>query len=63
MQSINVIDNPHFRELLLYLGQGRIMDGEIPGRTLLTQSIMGAWREEREQFHQEMKVGWAWLLY
>jgi len=63
MQSINVIDNPHFRELLLYLGQGCITDGEIPGRTHLTQSIMQAWREEREQFHQEMKVCWTWLLY
>ncbi|KAF9646288.1 hypothetical protein BDM02DRAFT_3271066, partial [Thelephora ganbajun] len=32
-QSIDVIENPHFRELLLYLGQGRVTDDDIP-RTL-----------------------------
>lgn len=51
-----MIDNPHFRELLLYLGQGHVTDDEIPKRTYLTQSIIKAWKDEREQFHQEMKV-------
>jgi len=55
-QSINVIENSHFRELLLYLGQGHVTDDEIPGRTYLTESIIKAWKRERELFYQEMEV-------
>ena len=51
-----MIDNPHFRELLLYLGQGHVTDDEIPRRTSLTASIIEAWKAEREEFYQEMKV-------
>jgi len=62
MQSINVIENPHFRNLLLFLAQGRVLDDEIPGRTCLTESILKAWKTEREVFYQEMKVCLAYLL-
>ena len=55
-QSINVIENPHFRELLLFLAQGRVTDDEIPGRTCMTESILKTWKTEREAFYQEMKV-------
>lgn len=55
-QSINVVENPHFRELLLYLAQGKCTDEEIPRRTALTSSIIEAWMDERERFYQEMKV-------
>ena len=62
VQSINIIENSHFRELLLYLGQGHVTDDEIPGQTCLTESIIKAWKQEREQFHQEMKVRCRGLL-
>jgi hypothetical protein len=55
-QSINVIENPHFHELLLYFGQGHVTDDEIPGRTCLTENIIKAWKRERDEFYQEMKV-------
>jgi hypothetical protein len=51
-----VIDNSHFRELLRYVGQDNITDIDIPGWTYLAESIMKAWKEEQEEFHQEMKV-------
>jgi len=55
-QSINVVESPRFRKLLLYFGQGRATDDEIPKRTHLTEGIIQAWKKEREDFHQEMKV-------
>ena len=51
-----MIENPHFRELLLYLGQGHVTDDKIPKRTHLTERIIKTWKAEREQFYQEMKV-------
>jgi len=62
VQSINIVDNPEFRELLLYFGQGRVTNSEIPARTCLTGSIIKTWKDERDQFHQEMKVCWTCLL-
>jgi len=58
-QSISVIDNPQFRELLRFYAQGHAVDCEPPGRTCLTESIMKAWKNERDEFHQEMKVRWT----
>ena len=51
-----MIDNSHFRELLRYIGQGNITDNDIPGRTYLAEGIIKAWKAEREEFYQEMKV-------
>jgi hypothetical protein len=56
MQPINVIEDPNFRELLQFFGQGCVKDDEIPGRTHLTRSIIEAWKEERDQFYTEMQV-------
>ena len=56
VQSINVIESPHFRELLVYYSHGRITEDEIPGRTCMTEDIMKAWKEEQDKFSKEMNV-------
>lgn len=63
LQSIYVIDNPYFRDLLLYLGQGQISEDDIPKRTYLTESIIKAWKKDQGQFHEEMKVREARSMY
>ena len=64
MQSINVVESPHFRDILLYIGQGGVtlLNNEIPGRTCLKESIIKTWRQERELFYEEMKVSYVCLL-
>ncbi|KAG6822674.1 hypothetical protein H0H92_012967, partial [Tricholoma furcatifolium] len=37
--SMNVVECPEFRELLLYLGDDTIDDDDIPGRTKITKMI------------------------
>ena len=42
----------------MYIGQGcvSLTEDDIPKRMQLTKGIIEAWKAEREQFHQEMKV-------
>ena len=55
-QSLNLVENPIFRELLIYVGGGKCTEEDIPHRTKLTAEIIEAWKEERRQFSNEMKV-------
>ena len=59
IQSINVVENPHFHELLWYIGQGNVTEDKIPGWTSVTRSIIMAWKGEQEELYQEMKVCWT----
>lgn len=38
-QSIDLVESPCFRDLLLYLGQGRVTDDDIPKRTDLMENV------------------------
>ena len=55
-QSINVVNNPDFRDLLLYTGHGICTEDDIPHQTKLTDSIIEAWKQERKEFVNNMKV-------
>lgn len=52
-----MVDNPNFRELLIYIGGGICTEEDIPHRTKLTSDIIEAWKEERKVFAEDMKVG------
>ena len=62
-QSINVIEDPNFRDLVLFLGRGAYAEEDIPHRTKLTEEIIKAWKEERKQFSAEMKVCLISILF
>ena len=53
---LNVIDDPNFRELLIYVGGGVCTEEDIPHRTKFTGDIIEAWKEERKVFIDDMKV-------
>lgn len=55
-QSINLVDNPNFRELLIYIGGGTCAEEDVPHRTKFTSEIIEAWKQERKVFADEMKV-------
>lgn len=61
---MNVVDNPNFRELLIYIGSGACTEEDIPHQTRLTNDIIEAWKQERKVFADDMKVGWIthWIV-
>jgi len=54
-QSINVVECPEFWELLLYLGDGKLTDKDIPHCTKITTLILDTYKKEMEQTKEEMK--------
>ena len=52
-----MVENPNFRELLVYIGGGTCTEEDIPHRTKFTNNIIKAWKEERKSFSDDMKVG------
>lgn len=52
---MNLIENPKFRELLIFAGKG-CTAGDIPHRTKLTGEIIEVWKRERMEFSDDMKV-------
>lgn len=55
-QSFNVVECPEFRELLLYLGEGKIQDKNLPHRTKLTEMILNEFRTEYCKIKDDLKV-------
>lgn len=51
-----MVNNPNFRELLIYVGGGACLEEDIPHRTKLTNEIIEAWKQERKGFADDMKV-------
>ena len=51
-----MVENPNFRELLIYVSGGTCTEQDIPHRTKLTNDIMEAWKQERKAFADDMKV-------
>lgn len=47
---------PEFRELLLYLGDGKIDDTELPHRTKITQMILDEYRKEYNKAKDDLKA-------
>ncbi|THH15387.1 hypothetical protein EUX98_g9474 [Antrodiella citrinella] len=54
-QSINVVEAPRFRKLLLFLGSDRISDKDIPHRDKVTSTILKEYHLERLNMIEEMK--------
>ena len=55
IQSINVIEGPEFRSLLLLLRQD-LHDKDIPRRTKLRESVVRAWELWFKTLKQELSV-------
>lgn len=54
-QSINLIENHEFRDLLLLLRES-LQDGDIPRRTKLQSLILDAWLKYYKSLKKELKV-------
>ena len=54
-----MVNNPIFRELLIYIGGGMCTEEDIPHRTKFTNEIIEAWKRERKVFADDMKVSWV----
>lgn len=54
-QSINVVENREFRDLLLFL-KPELIDGDIPHRTKIRAAIVEHWRLQFSQLKMEIKV-------
>ncbi|KAJ2928061.1 hypothetical protein H1R20_g9035, partial [Candolleomyces eurysporus] len=54
-QSINVVESPEFRELLLFLGDGKLEDRDIPHRDKMTSMILDAHALEYQKMRKDLK--------
>ncbi|KDN41816.1 hypothetical protein RSAG8_07187, partial [Rhizoctonia solani AG-8 WAC10335] len=54
-QPMNVVEKEEFRELLIYCGQGRIRDQDIPHRDKLTAAAWAMYLLEKGKIDNEMK--------
>jgi hypothetical protein len=55
-QSFNVLECPEFRALLLYLGDGKMDDTDLPHRTKMTQMVLDEYRKEYNKTKSDLKV-------
>ena len=51
-----MVNNPNFRDLLIYIGGGTCTEEDIPHRTKLMKEIIEAWKHGRAAFADDMKV-------
>jgi hypothetical protein len=56
LQSFNVLECPEFRDLLLYLGDGKISNADVPHRTKLTQMVLEEYWREYNKIKEDLKV-------
>ncbi|KAG8960298.1 hypothetical protein FRC05_006982, partial [Tulasnella sp. 425] len=54
-QSVNVIENPFFRKLLVFVSNGALADDDIPHRTKVTSLIKSAAALEQQHMRKEMQ--------
>lgn len=55
-QAYRIVDNPFFRELLMYSSWGRLEEKDIPHRTKMRDLILNAYHVEYEALKTELKV-------
>jgi hypothetical protein len=60
-KSLNVVECPEFRSLLLSVG-GDFTESQIPGRTKLRELVIQAWRDYFEQLRRDLAVSLVYLL-
>lgn len=54
-QSINVLESPEFRELMLFLGDGKLEDKDLPHPTKMTKTILEEFKKERKSLAEDMQ--------
>ena len=54
IQAINVVDNPEFRDFVLY-GHTKVTDRDLPHRTKLVELIFNSYDEERRKLADDFK--------
>jgi len=62
-QSFNVLECPEFRELLLYLGDGKIDDSNVPHRTKVTQMVLDTYHKEHSNIKVDLRVCLVRVLF
>ncbi|KAG8958402.1 hypothetical protein FRC05_008936, partial [Tulasnella sp. 425] len=60
-QSINIVENRFFRELLIFVSNGTLNEDDIPHRTRITNLIRNAATLERQHMQKEMQLGYITL--
>ena len=56
---MNATDSPLFRDILLYCGQNKITEEDVPHRTAFTAAAHAMYWLEKEKIDAEMKVSLA----
>jgi hypothetical protein len=56
LQSMNVVEQPEFRELLLYCGQGALKNKDIPHHDKITTEAHEMYMRSKAAIMREMKV-------
>ena len=54
-RSINVLESPEFRELMLFLGDGKLKDKDLPHRMKMTKTILEEFKKERKSLAEDMQ--------
>ncbi|KAF8689423.1 Encoded by, partial [Rhizoctonia solani] len=54
-QALNVVENPEFRELLLYCGQSAFKNSDVPHRNKLATAAWATYLIEKEKIDADMK--------
>jgi hypothetical protein len=55
-KAFNVVECPEFRKFLLYIGDGKIVDKDIPHRTKVTNMIHEEYKNEYQMLKGDLTV-------
>ena len=56
MQSLNVLEDPYLRRVLLYAAQGSLSDRDIPHRTKLAELMLKRFKTKHEEIRLDIAV-------
>jgi len=54
-KSINVLESPEFQELMLFLGDGKLEDKDLPHRTKMTKIILEEFKKEWKGLAEDLQ--------
>lgn len=63
LQSINVVESPEFRKMMLCLGDGKLNDDDLPKRAAITAMILDTHKEEIKKTGDDMKASEGRISY
>jgi hypothetical protein len=61
LQSVNVVEHPEFRNIILYCGQGLIANKDVPHRNKITSEAHAMYLQSKSAIKLEMEVR-IWII-